>query len=187
MVMQRSTLACTCFSRQCRSLRPLNTHLSAPATRQQAQKQLRKQVTYAVASNQTSSAPSELSRPKPQQMLVCSAYLTWKKASIMCLLMLFCIQVYVPPHPLIKHWLAIARNKHSPTPIFRAAIAELGRLLIYELGRDWLPTMEGQIESPVALADAQYVDPSRPVKVPMTTYLPQHRDLCLCSGMVFQH
>ena len=71
----------------------------------------------------------------------------------------------VPPHPLIKHWLAIARNKHSPTPIFRAAIAELGKLLIYELGRDWLPTIEATIDSPVGPADAQYVDPMRPVKV----------------------
>ena len=71
----------------------------------------------------------------------------------------------VPPHPLIKHWLAIARNKHSPTPIFRAAIAELGKLLIYELGRDWLPVIEASIDSPVGPADAQYVDPSQPVKV----------------------
>lgn len=75
------------------------------------------------------------------------------------------LQVYVPPHPLIKHWLAIARNKYSPTPIFRAAIAELGRLLVYELARDWLPVVEGQIESPVGPADAQYVDPARPIKV----------------------
>lgn len=73
--------------------------------------------------------------------------------------------VYVPPHPLIKHWLAIARNKYSPTPIFRAAIAELGRLLVYELARDWLPVVEGQVESPVGPADAQYVDPARPIKV----------------------
>ena len=78
--------------------------------------------------------------------------------------------MHVPPHPLIKHWLAVARNKHSPTPIFRAAIAELGRLLIYELGRDWLPTMEGTIESPVGPADAEYVDPSRPIKVHAFTY-----------------
>ena len=57
----------------------------------------------------------------------------------------------------------------SPPPIFRAAIAELGRLLIYELGRDWLPTMQQQVMSPVGLADATFVDPMQPVKV-ITTH-----------------
>ena len=70
--------------------------------------------------------------------------------------------VFVPPHPLINHWLAIARNsacsrraprsrrdphpllvplplpqppprlQATPPPVFRAALAELGRILIYE-------------------------------------------------------
>ena len=75
------------------------------------------------------------------------------------------MQIYVPPHPLIQHWLAIARNGMSPPPIFRAAIAELGRILVYEAGRDWLPTMEQQISSPVGVADATFVDPTQPVKV----------------------
>ena len=56
----------------------------------------------------------------------------------------------------------------TPPPIFRAAIAELGRLLIYELGRDWLPTMQQQVMSPVGLADATFVDPMQPVKVLIT-------------------
>ncbi|DBA87470.1 TPA: hypothetical protein ACH3X1_004509 [Trebouxia sp. C0004] len=73
--------------------------------------------------------------------------------------------IYVPPHPLIQHWLAIARNEATPPPIFRAAIAELGRLLVYELGRDWLPTMQQQVYSPVGLADATFVDPTQPIKV----------------------
>lgn len=75
------------------------------------------------------------------------------------------MQIYVPPHPLIQHWLAIARNDMTPPPIFRAAIAELGRILVYEAGRDWLPTMEQQISSPVGVADATFVDPTQPVKV----------------------
>jgi uracil phosphoribosyltransferase len=45
------------------------------------------------------------------------------------------MQVYVPPHPLVKHWLAIARNAATPDAMFRAACAELGRLLIYEAVR----------------------------------------------------
>ena len=71
----------------------------------------------------------------------------------------------MPPHPLVKHWLAVARNKLSPPPIFRAALAELGRILIYEAARDWLPTLDAEVESPVGLADATYVNPMKPVKV----------------------
>eukprot|EP00891_Asterochloris_glomerata_P007144 jgi/Astpho2/7144/Aster-01470 len=73
--------------------------------------------------------------------------------------------VYVPPHPLVKHWLAVARNKMSPPPIFRAALAELGRILIYEAARDWLPTLDTEVESPVGPADATYVNPMKPVKL----------------------
>uniref|UniRef100_I1J6X5 uracil phosphoribosyltransferase n=1 Tax=Glycine max TaxID=3847 RepID=I1J6X5_SOYBN len=46
--------------------------------------------------------------------------------------------VYVPPHPLIKHWVSVLRNEQTPCPIFRNAMAELGRLLMYEASRDWL-------------------------------------------------
>ena len=41
--------------------------------------------------------------------------------------------VFVPPHPLIKHWLAVARSSATPPQTFRSALAELGRLLIYEV------------------------------------------------------
>ena len=74
--------------------------------------------------------------------------------------------VMVPPHPLIKHWLAVARNKETPPPVFRNCIAELGRLLVYEAARDgFLPVVEGEIESPLGVAAAEMVDPSRPVSV----------------------
>lgn len=43
--------------------------------------------------------------------------------------------VHVPPHPLIKHFVAVCRNKASPTPVFRNALAELGKILIYEAAR----------------------------------------------------
>ena len=74
-------------------------------------------------------------------------------------------QVYVPQHPLVAHWLAVCRNKMSPPPIFRSAVAELGRVLIYEAAADWLPTVDGQVETPLALADVRFVDPNHPVKV----------------------
>ena len=40
--------------------------------------------------------------------------------------------IYVPPHPLLKHWLAVARNA-SPSALFRFAMAEIGKILMYEL------------------------------------------------------
>ena len=74
-------------------------------------------------------------------------------------------QVYVPPHPLIKHWLAVARSNTSPSPVFRSALAELGRILVYEASRDWLPTVDTQVQSPVGTAEATLIDATRPVKV----------------------
>jgi uracil phosphoribosyltransferase len=73
--------------------------------------------------------------------------------------------VFVPPHPLINHWLAIARNVQTPPPIFRASLAELGRLLIYECARDWLPTIQGEVEGPLSNANVEMVDPSQPIAV----------------------
>lgn len=73
--------------------------------------------------------------------------------------------MYVPPHPLVKHWLAVARNAATPTPIFRSALAELGRILIYEAVREFLPTVDGVIDTPMGPADVTCVDPMQPVKV----------------------
>ena len=61
----------------------------------------------------------------------------------------------MPSHPLVKHWLAVARNRLSPPPIFRSALAELGRVLIYEAAHDWLPTIDGQVCSRVAVFSTQ--------------------------------
>ncbi|XP_031254000.1 uracil phosphoribosyltransferase-like [Pistacia vera] len=73
--------------------------------------------------------------------------------------------VFVPPHPLIKHWVSVLRNEQTPSPIFRNAMAELGRLLIYEASRDWLPTVTGEIQSPMGVASVEFVDPREPVAV----------------------
>ncbi|CAL0323444.1 unnamed protein product [Lupinus luteus] len=73
--------------------------------------------------------------------------------------------VYVPPHPLIKHWVSVLRNEETPSPIFRNAMAELGRLLIYEASRDWLPTISGEIQSPMGVASVEFIDPREPVAV----------------------
>lgn len=72
--------------------------------------------------------------------------------------------VIVPPHPLVPHHLAIARNKSTPSGAFRAAIAELGKILIYEAVRDgFFPTIDCQVETPVDIADATIIDPTKPV------------------------
>ncbi|KAF9614239.1 hypothetical protein IFM89_016500 [Coptis chinensis] len=38
-------------------------------------------------------------------------------------------------------------------------MAELGRLLIYEACRDWLPTVTGEIQSPMGVASVEFIDP----------------------------
>lgn len=76
------------------------------------------------------------------------------------------LQVHVPPHPLIKHWLAVARNVQTPPAIFRSAVSELSRILLYECVRDMLPTLEGQVETPMGvMADVEFVDPTKPIAV----------------------
>jgi len=73
--------------------------------------------------------------------------------------------VFVPPHPLIKHWISVLRNEQSPCPIFKSAMAELGRLLIYEASRDWLPIVSGEIQTPLGVASVEFIDPREPVTV----------------------
>lgn len=75
------------------------------------------------------------------------------------------LRVYVPPHPLIKHWLAVARDEATPSVLFRSAMTELGRWLTYEAIRDWLPTIETQINSPLAPCAATFVNPELPIAV----------------------
>lgn len=73
--------------------------------------------------------------------------------------------VYVPPHPLIKHWVSVLRNEQTPCPVFKSAMAELGRMLMYEASRDWLPTVTGEIQSPMGVATVEFIDPREPVAV----------------------
>lgn len=75
------------------------------------------------------------------------------------------LRVHVPPHPLIKHWLGIARNAATPPSLFKIAMVELGRWLTYEAVRDWLPTMELMVQTPLAACPATMVNPEVPVVV----------------------
>jgi uracil phosphoribosyltransferase len=75
------------------------------------------------------------------------------------------LRVYVPPHPLIKHWLAVARDVGTPSVLFRSAMTELGRWLTYEAIRDWLPIVETVVETPLATSPATFINPETPLAV----------------------
>jgi uracil phosphoribosyltransferase len=75
------------------------------------------------------------------------------------------MRVYVPPHPLIQHWLGVARNAATPSALFRTAMTELGRWLTYEVIRDWLPTTETTINTPLGPCNATFVNPESPLVV----------------------
>ena len=75
------------------------------------------------------------------------------------------LRVCVPSHPLIKHWLSVARDESTPTVLFRSAMTELGRWLTYEATRDWLPTTESEVQTPLAPCPATFIDPEVPIVV----------------------
>ncbi|HCF26468.1 MAG TPA: uracil phosphoribosyltransferase [Cyanobacteria bacterium UBA11049] len=75
------------------------------------------------------------------------------------------LRVYVPPHPLIKHWLGVARDAATPGVLFKTAMTELGRWLTYEAVRDWLPTLDLMVETPLAPCPATMIDPELQIAV----------------------
>lgn len=75
------------------------------------------------------------------------------------------LRVYVPDHPLVKHWLAIARDVNTPSVLFKTAMTELGRWLTYEATRYWFPTLETTVQSPLAESSATLINPEIPIAV----------------------
>ncbi len=75
------------------------------------------------------------------------------------------LRVYVPPHPLIKHWLGVARDAATPGVLFKTAMTELGRWLTYEAVRDWLPTLDLMVETPLAPCPATMINPELKIAV----------------------
>ncbi|AFY73799.1 uracil phosphoribosyltransferase [Synechococcus sp. PCC 7502] len=75
------------------------------------------------------------------------------------------LKVFVKKHPLIDHWLTIARDKNTPVPIFRTAMQELGKWLTYEAIRDWLPTQPVNVETPLAVSQGEVIDASVPLAI----------------------
>jgi uracil phosphoribosyltransferase len=75
------------------------------------------------------------------------------------------LRVYVKKHPLIDHWLTVARDKHTPVPLFRTAMSELGRWITYEAIREWLPTQQVEIETPLQPYTGEVIDASAPLAI----------------------
>ncbi|PSO53372.1 MAG: uracil phosphoribosyltransferase [Cyanobacteria bacterium QS_7_48_42] len=75
------------------------------------------------------------------------------------------LRVYVPDHPLIKHWLSVARDVNTPSVLFKSAMTELGRWLTYEASRYWLPTGETSVQTPLDTSAATMIDPEVPIAV----------------------
>ena len=68
------------------------------------------------------------------------------------------LKVVIPPHPLIAHWLTVARDGRTPPALFRTAIQELGRWLAYEALRDWLPHRATTVTTPLGQAEGEVID-----------------------------
>jgi uracil phosphoribosyltransferase len=69
------------------------------------------------------------------------------------------LRVYVPEHPLIKHWLMVARDINTPSVLFKSALSELGRWLAYEATRNWLPTVDTMVQTPLTQCPGTFINP----------------------------
>lgn len=63
-------------------------------------------------------------------------------------------RVHTIDHPLAQHALAQIRDKSTPSPIFRAAVATLTRQLVYSATAE-LPTTAVSVSTPFAETEAQ--------------------------------
>ena len=75
------------------------------------------------------------------------------------------LKVVVPPHPLIKHWLAVLRDKNTPNILYTTGYEQLGKWLTYEALRDWLPYKKEFIETTYGETDVFYIDNNYPIKI----------------------
>lgn len=69
-------------------------------------------------------------------------------------------------HPLIKHKLAILRDKATGTKAFRETISEIAMLMCYEATRN-LPTEHINVETPMGVADCEVLSGKKLAIVPI--------------------
>ena len=74
--------------------------------------------------------------------------------------------VHVLDHPLIQHKLAVLRDKNTPVKEFRELISEIAGLMCYEATRN-LPTVEVEVETPVALAKCRKLSGKKLAIIPI--------------------
>ena len=74
--------------------------------------------------------------------------------------------VHIMDHPLIHHKLAVLRNKETSVKEFRELINEISGLMCYEATRN-LPTMEVEVETPVATAKCKMLAGKKLAIVPI--------------------
>lgn len=74
--------------------------------------------------------------------------------------------VHVFDHPLIAHKLAILRNKETSVKEFRELIGEIAGLMCYEATRN-LPTVEVEVETPVATAKCRMLAGKKMAIIPI--------------------
>jgi len=74
--------------------------------------------------------------------------------------------VYVLNHPLIQHKLAVLRNKETSVKEFRELVREISGLMCYEATRN-LPTVEVEVETPVATAKCRMLSGKKLAIVPI--------------------
>ena len=74
--------------------------------------------------------------------------------------------VHVIDHPLIHHKLAVMRSKDTSVKEFRELVSEVAGLMCYEATRN-LPTMEVEVETPVATAKCKMLAGKKLAIVPI--------------------
>ena len=74
--------------------------------------------------------------------------------------------VHIMDHPLIHHKLAVLRNKETSVKEFRELVNEISGLMCYEATRN-LPTLEVEVETPVATAKCRMLAGKKLAIVPI--------------------
>ena len=74
--------------------------------------------------------------------------------------------VHIMDHPLIHHKLAVLRNKETPVKEFRELVNEISGLMCYEASRN-LPTMDVEVQTPVAVAKCKMLAGKKLAIVPI--------------------